>query len=198
MFRYLVSLTAMFILGLYSAYSEEIPITTSYVQKVNDKLYALTDGYYSYDDLEGIEDYLQAEGESFYVASYDEIDASKLKELFTFDYVLVKEGPVSVHTGKLCSYAGVGKAWECDGKILPMDKRFKVLLVGKNESEDLNVDVPFCKKRCYDARALIYNAPISWDYSQETRNDVELRIKKGLVISGYLRPYGDGCLINGS
>ncbi|GAB6075186.1 conjugal transfer protein TraN [Desulfurobacterium crinifex] len=199
MFRRLASVaTAVFILGLSPVYSEEILVTTSYIQNVGDQLYALTDGYYSYDDLEGIENYLKKEGENFHVASYDEIDASRLRELFTFDYILVKEGPVSVYTGQLCTYAGVGKAWECDGKILPMDKRFKVLLIGKNESEDLNVDVPFCKKRCYDARALIYNAPISWDYSQEDRNGVELRIKKGLVISGYLRPYGDGCFIDGS
>jgi len=197
MFRKLVSAATMaFVLGLSPVYSEEISVTTSYVQSVGDQLYALTDGYYSYDDLEGIENYLKEEGENFHVASYDEIDASKLKELFTFDYILLKEGPVSVYTGQLCNYAGVGKAWECNGKIIPMNKKFKVLLIGKNSNENLNVDLPFCRKRCYDARALIYNAPINWNY-QDGEEQFNLKIKKGLILVGLIRPYGNGCLIQG-
>jgi hypothetical protein len=55
MFRKLVSVaTIAFVLGLSPVYSEEISVTTSYVQSVGDQLYALTDGYYSYDDLEGL------------------------------------------------------------------------------------------------------------------------------------------------
>jgi len=186
------------LMGLSPAYSKIDNVTTSFMHSVGDSLYALTDDYYSYDELDDIDEFFQKQGDKFHVASYSEIDVSKLKELFTYDYLLVKEGLLDVYAGKLCERTSLGdvEIWKCKGKAFALDSKHKVLLIGENQSEDLNVDLPFCKKRCYDARAILKSGPVDWDYSQGNKEYV-LQIKKGLIIRGIIRPYGEGCFLQG-
>jgi len=53
----------------------------------------------------------------------------------------------------------------------------------------------FCKERCYDVRT-DFGSNFSWN-STQGQLSLDVSIKKGIAGSGLIRPYGNGCFVNG-
>lgn len=181
--------TAIFLNHPQTLAEESVNVT--HVEKVGDKLVGVTASSYSFADLEEVEKELENSG--YHVVSKDEIDIREVSKVLPYNYLLLKEGLLNLNSGEFCPHGANGFA--CSDGLIP-DKAFRVLVAGEVENNAISQDLPFCTKRCYDARAILLNGPISWNSLQSPRT-VKLRIKKGFVIKGYIRPYGEGCFIQG-
>ena len=185
----------VFVLCSFSSLASELTVGSMY--SFGNKNYAVSGENVSYNDLSSITFPDGFSLVSFSSLSQEEKDFIK-KSFSSYKYFYLKDGLYDLFNGSLCSDVD-DLFFDCSGQYVSKDSKHKVLMfsiVPDSSTTSSDFLSGFCRKRCYDGRADV-SPQTHWDTSNSSVS-VTLNMKKGFYIVGYIRPYGNGCFVDGS